>query len=56
MLSFVELGRRSIPPNHPTPGGVVRIWRVERRGWGGETDGLPVHCLNGYFFVSTAPR
>ena len=23
--------------HHPTPGGVVRIQRVERRGWGGET-------------------
>ena len=33
---FLFLELHNLPPR-PTPGGVVRIWRIERRGWGGET-------------------
>ena len=29
------------PPHPATPAGVVRIWRVECRGWGGETARAP---------------
>ncbi len=37
--------RRRVRHRHPKPetgGGVVRIWRVERRGWSGETEEMAV--------------
>ena len=39
------------PSPPPDAGGVVRIWRVERRGWGGTT-GVPSSSLAAHFHLT----